>query len=251
VGELAFCVKAEGMMGNDLSVSFQKDNIKLSYDLSKNVFTVNGNKIRENNATVSSTKVTTSYGVDACRCNSINYDLRCEDNSSIKQDTLLYICVRPNKSSANATDISNFIMRFEQGNEVTFTAVEYGFKINRLSHITKSGQTFRVVSRLITALFEGTADSFNVTGNAYLSFKPEARRLATMHTSDLRLVEESPQEDIAGEASFKMDVKLEKETVLATAETKHRTRITVSVLGGFIFLSAIFVLIKKTRRLES
>merc|ERR1711957_371974 len=56
VGEFAFCVKAESMMGNNLSVSFQKDNIKLSYDLSKNVFTVNGNKIRENNATVSSTK---------------------------------------------------------------------------------------------------------------------------------------------------------------------------------------------------
>jgi len=142
-------------------------------------------------------------------------------------------------------------MRFEQDNEVKFTAVEYGFKINRLSSITKSGQTFQVVSRLVTALFEGTADSFNVTGNAYLSFKTETRRLATMHTSDLRLVEETTQEDIAGEASFKMDVKLEKETVLATAVTKDRTRIAVSVLGGFIFLSAIFVLVKKTRRQES
>jgi len=251
VGVLDFCVKVEGLMDDDQSVTFQKDNIKLSYDLSKNVFTVNGNKIRENNVTVSTTEVTTSYGVDACRCNGIDFDLRCEDNSSVKQDTLFYICIQPTKSSINATNISDLTMRFEQDNEVKFTAVEYGFKTNRLSEITKSGQTLRVVSRLVTALFEGTGDSFNVTGNAYLSFKTETRRLATMHTSDLRLVEETPQEDIAGEASFKMDVKLEKETVLATAETKDRTTITVSVLGGFIFLSAIFVLVKKTRRQES
>eukprot|EP00588_Corethron_pennatum_P008983 CAMPEP_0194265538 /NCGR_PEP_ID=MMETSP0169-20130528/744_1 /TAXON_ID=218684 /ORGANISM="Corethron pennatum, Strain L29A3" /LENGTH=631 /DNA_ID=CAMNT_0039006021 /DNA_START=208 /DNA_END=2100 /DNA_ORIENTATION=+ len=242
-GQLSFCVKAEAVTEDNISVTFRKSNIKLSYDLTKNTFRVDDNSINEDAIKETSKEVTATYGVEACRCDGQSNDsFECDTKPSIlDQNNLVFICIRPSKSSINATYITTFDMKFVQDSSVKYTAVTLGSngpEQNPLSQIQKSGQIYRVASRLIPSLFEESSNSFNVKGNAYLSFKSEERRLTTIHISSLRSAQDVTSGGTAGEGQFEMNVKLKKRTVVGIKNTTNYSAAVVFAVGGF----ALFLL---------
>jgi len=247
-GVLSFCTKAEAISNDNTSVSFRKDKIKLSYDLTSNTFTVDNNSIIENEILTSTKEITTPYGVNACICNNTSF-LCDEDPATLKQNDFAYICITPNST---ATEISNFDMRFEQGSSTIFTAVEMsteGPKSGSFGMIAESGDTKKVVTRLITALFEDDKSSFNVVGNAFLSFKTgQLRRLEHIKSKHLREVQDSPGGDDAVEALYELDVILEKADMTSGLQSKNIVSIAMSVLGGFVLLSIVLILFKKMKQ---
>eukprot|EP00588_Corethron_pennatum_P014470 CAMPEP_0194278020 /NCGR_PEP_ID=MMETSP0169-20130528/10185_1 /TAXON_ID=218684 /ORGANISM="Corethron pennatum, Strain L29A3" /LENGTH=721 /DNA_ID=CAMNT_0039022125 /DNA_START=213 /DNA_END=2378 /DNA_ORIENTATION=+ len=244
-GVLSFCTKAEAILNDNTSVSFQKDKIKLSYDLTSNVFTVDNNSIKENDILTSTQEITTAYSIIACMCNDTSF-LCDKDPAPLKQNGFAYICITPNSTD---TEISNFDMRFEQDTNTIFTAVEGG-KSGKFGMIVESGDTKKVVTRLITALFEYEKSSFNVVGNAILSFKSAQinRRLQQMKPTHLREVQDSSGGDESVEALYELDVILEKANMASEIQSTNIISITMSALGGFILLATVLVLFKKMKQ---
>jgi len=242
-GTLSFCVRAEGFINVDentgISVSFRKDDFKLSYDLTRNSFEINSNVIEEDEIDTSSKDVTTSYGIVSHRCSSASYesDLTAP---TLQQNGLVYICIRPDSTDV---EISTFYLNFVQ-DTYTFEAVKMGvggWESSKLSSISTDAGRIKIVSRLVTAFFENDKTSFNATGNAYLRFKTVRRKLGTM-----RMVQAMLEKDSAGEAMFDMNVKIQK-TDVTIAEPENIATIAVSVLGSLILISIAFILIKKMK----
>eukprot|EP00588_Corethron_pennatum_P003024 CAMPEP_0194298164 /NCGR_PEP_ID=MMETSP0169-20130528/60010_1 /TAXON_ID=218684 /ORGANISM="Corethron pennatum, Strain L29A3" /LENGTH=831 /DNA_ID=CAMNT_0039048119 /DNA_START=231 /DNA_END=2731 /DNA_ORIENTATION=+ len=245
-GTVAFCVKAEALTEEDISVSFKKSNIKLTFDLTRNNFKVESNGIVENKIDTTEEEVTSTYGVIACRCTAGSYE--CDKTlplPNLQQNGLVYACLKPDENSTSV-EITNFNMIFKQNGDSKYIAVtmtDNGPATTPLSGITEEGSTFKVVSRLVTKLFEES--SFNITGNAYLAFKPaKQRNLGVFRHSSLRLVQESVQDSSVGEDQFEMKVNLEKATVLKTEPTKNAT-IVISIMGTILMFSIAFTLFKK------
>jgi len=249
-GTIKFCVKTEAML-SDMSVAFRKTNVKLSYDLTENSFEVIDNTISANNISEEEIKVTTAYGVEACICKE---DLECEtslDDKVFEQNGMIYICVYPNITSASSTEISNFDMKFKQGQQTTYTAVritdEGSFATAGLSSIKGNEEKYLVASRLITALFEGGKDSFDVVGNVLLRFK--TRRLKKEQNSNLRSMQENPIGTDAGESLFRMNVKIAKaDSKVSSKNSDSISGVMVTVVGGLVTLSIVLVFFKKMKK---
>jgi len=242
-GVISFCIKAETIY-SETSVTFLNTNVDLSYDLTQNVFEVTDNTIVENNIEETSTTVSTNYGVRAFRCTKSTYD---EDttNAVIQQGSLVAICLKPKANSSAAVNINNFDMKFEQDGVFVLphpaSIGTEGPEKSSMSEITKENQTYRVVSRLVTQLFDGGA-SFNVRGNAYLVFKEE-RNLLASSSKALRSVQRSA-ENVAGESSFGMNVQIEKNFEVYENKTSNSVSF-LSVIGATLALVIGFTLYKK------
>merc|ERR1711957_227925 len=112
-----------------------------------------------------------------------------------------------------------------------------------ISHDSSTG-TYRVSSRLITSLFAEGAESFDVVGNAYLAFKStRSRQLKAINTPSLRAVQEG-----AGNAPFKLGVMIEKANVVPQAQSNLSAGTVLSVMGGMVIFSIVFVLVKKMKQ---
>mmetsp|Transcript_11997 Transcript_11997/g.23899 ORF Transcript_11997/g.23899 Transcript_11997/m.23899 type:complete len:1152 (+) Transcript_11997:114-3569(+) len=249
VGNLNFCIKAEAIEAN-ISVSYRKDKVKLGYNLSNNIFTVTNNVVEENDILTSDTEVLAKYSVLACRCSPAS---DCDYNPLvIQQNTLLHICVYPNDTTT--VSISNFDMTFEQEGSIVYTAVSFGDSgpdiSKSLSVITGDGSRFKVVSRLITALFD--SDTFDVRGRAYLEFKAvgkNTRHLIDVRAPGLRSRRDLSGESFAGEAPFNMNVKVG--SVIGAAPLSTDGKIIskfAGVIGGLIVLTMMLVFIKMSRK---
>jgi len=175
-GTLEFCAMIEGkaQFGSGLmSVSFRKTKVQLDFDLTTNTFIVTDNGIIANTIDQTSTSVDTAYGVDAFRCGTGDSEYVDIGTSGIlTQNALVGICVKPDK---NEVEVSSFEMLFRQNNATVYTAATHtssGPKAGPLSLHSKSldGNTHRIVSRLVTNLFNNGGEEFSVTGNAYLQF---------------------------------------------------------------------------------
>lgn len=245
-GVLSFCVKIESFfeIGSDVSVSFQKQRISLAYDLTQNEFSVKNNVIKENTITLEEETVSTQYTVKAFRCNRTSYEKKEGPSPTLTQNQVIFICIKPGEADV---EISNFQMKFKRNasdESAIFTAVDYGegsavgHSPTSLSTITNDATgTYRVVSRLITDLFAEGADSFDVVGNAYLAFKAtRSRHLNSINTPSLRAVQDS-----AGNAPFKLGVMIEKGNVVPQAQSNLSAVTVLSVIGGLIILSILFV----------
>eukprot|EP00588_Corethron_pennatum_P009600 CAMPEP_0194271530 /NCGR_PEP_ID=MMETSP0169-20130528/5273_1 /TAXON_ID=218684 /ORGANISM="Corethron pennatum, Strain L29A3" /LENGTH=821 /DNA_ID=CAMNT_0039013893 /DNA_START=18 /DNA_END=2483 /DNA_ORIENTATION=- len=248
-GILSFCTKARAITSDDISVTFLKSKIGLSYDLTDNNFEVFNNEIKADAVGKSNTTVDTNYGVFACRCTISDYN--CDSEPPVlKQNDLIFICLRPDDASRSSTDISNFEMHFFVDGNKKYAASEFGTngpKVGSLSQITKLDQTHRVVSRLVTSLFEENVDILVVSGFADLVFRTNARRLEFMGHSNLRSAQGS-LEDPAGEVPFKMNVVLNKQNVVTGAlSTGLTTALTVAVptVGFCLILLVAFAFYKK------
>jgi len=241
IGVLKFCVRAEGydgdFEGDNVSVSFRQDNFNVGYDLTKNTFNLEENKIIANDILVSENNVTASYSVDAFRC-STNYEA---DSTSevLKQNDIIYVCIQPANASVY---ISDFNMAFWQDGAKMYTAVSVGVMVNPLSQLSTGGnddKTKRVASRVISKFFEGEATPFVVKGNAFLSFSSaDSRRL--------RSVQDSSQ---VGEGDFEMEVGLEKGISSTTMTRSSITKegVVLCTTGGILVLSICMVIFKKMR----
>jgi len=236
VGVLTFCVRAEGFDGDGAdatSVSFRQDEMQLTYDLSSNDFTVTDNVIKADEVKTSESNITTKYNVTAFRCSTDFTDSGTSD--VLAQNEILYICVQP---VGEAVYISNFEMGFWQDDVKKYEAVSYGGVINTLSRISMNGKTKRVASRVISSFFNGDTKSFNVQGNAYLSFDSTRSR-------QLRSVQEPDQ---AREAAFRMEVGLEKKVVPGSNEdSATKEMAALSILGGLITFSIAIFIFKKMK----
>jgi len=249
-GIIKFCIKTEAMIST-MSVAFRKTNVKISYDLTENSFEVIDNTISANDISEEEIKVSTAYGVEACICKE---NLQCETSQGDKvfeQNGMIFICVYPNSTSAFSTEISNFDMKFEQGQQTTHTAVritdEGPFATAGLSYIGGNEDRYLVASRLITALFEGGKDSFDVVGNALLQFK--TRRLKKVQDSNLRSMQENAIGTDAGESQFKMNIKTAKADGKVSSTNSDSTNgVMVTVVGGLVTLSIMLVLFKKMKK---
>jgi len=250
-GTLAFCAKAETLLGSsNVSVAFVKSDISMSFNLTDNTFNVFENKISSNDIITSEQNITTEYGVLACTCTDSS-DCDTSQDIIFKQNGLINVCVYPDSKSLPSTTISNFNMKFVQNGEDVFTAVTMKpggpTSTTSLSNIGGTSDRYRVASRLITTLFEGGKTSFNITGNVFLTFKT-LRHLKTMQSSNLRSMQEASIGKDAGKSQFQMSVKIVKDSKVSPRESNTMGGVVVSIVGGFIALSIVFVLFKKMKK---
>eukprot|EP00588_Corethron_pennatum_P026594 CAMPEP_0194312840 /NCGR_PEP_ID=MMETSP0171-20130528/9769_1 /TAXON_ID=218684 /ORGANISM="Corethron pennatum, Strain L29A3" /LENGTH=264 /DNA_ID=CAMNT_0039067541 /DNA_START=399 /DNA_END=1189 /DNA_ORIENTATION=+ len=208
-GALKMCIKTQAYLG-DISVTFHKERVQLSFDLTQNSFTVSDVAISASDYTMQTVGLNSIYDVLACRCNYTSY--ACDTKvSALEQNELLFICLRPNSSDVF---ISNFDMAYTQaGKEVNYfvNMGNDGPETSFLSALFKSGDEIRVISRLISDLFISDEKSFNVEGNAYLEFsgKRTKRRLANRRASSNRSLQSFSNGDLS---PFSMKVLIEKST---------------------------------------
>jgi len=232
-GTLAFCVKAEGLSENRISVSFQQDKLNLVYDLTDNSFEILSNGLKADDINTTLKNVTTGYSIIAHRCTSSAYE-EIVLATPLQQNGLVFICIEPNSTDVK---ISTFNLNFEQ-NDYTFQVVDSGLASSILSSVYTEGDKTKIVSRLVTALFNNGKESFTASGNANLVFKTATRKLDLM-----RLLN---NKDNAGEASFGMDVELQK-TMNTQKQSHNISKTFVSVLGTCVLLSVLFIVIKKMK----
>jgi len=263
-GTLNFCVRTQTFTldangDKDISVSFIDSNIALSYDLSSNDFQVQDNTVVKDAIEETETNVVTKYKVDACRCSKESSDCLIGTLPDLSQNGLVYVCLYPNSTDVK---ISNFDMKFVQDDDLGdhYEIVELGESgpiANSLTAITGDGTQatrYKVVSRLITRLFESSDDTFDITGTAYLVFtaRRRERRLvnvdANLRSDVSRELEEVPEAgSAAGEAPFDMNVSLNRPTT-AVPKTSNTAVISLAVVGGCAALSIAFLLFKKFKK---
>lgn len=260
-GTLNFCVRSETLTtdATPISVSFIDSNIALSYDLSNNDFKVEDNTVVKDVIKETDTEVVTNYKVDACRCSKDSSDCLTGTLPNLSQNGLVYVCLYPNSTDVK---ISNFNMKFEQDDDLGnhYEIVTLGTtepESNSLTAITGDGTTtsrYKVVSRLITRLFESSDTTFDITGTAYLVFTAtrRERRLvnvdANLRSDVSRELEEVPDAgSAAGEAPFDMNVSLNRPTT-AVPKTSNTAVISLAVVGGCAALSIAFLLFKKFKK---
>ena len=116
-----------------------------------------------------------------------------------------------------------------------------GWVSSSLSSIYSEGDKIKVASRLVTSLFENGKTSFNATGNAFLAFKTSRRDLESVH-----MLQDLPEQESAGEASFGIDVQLQK-LAMSSEESNSAGTITVSILS-FLALVFAFIIMKKMKK---
>jgi len=240
-GVLRFCAKIEGML-DITSVTFEKTNIELSYDLTDNSFSVKENSIQADDIKETETTISTKYGVDAFRCGTSDGE-KIDGATKLEQNSLVGICLEPLPNSTSAVKISNFDMNFTQEGVFVFAAAEFGTsapkKASALSQVTSFDNDgvirHKVVSRLITALFDGEETAFDVVGNAYLEFKTTARNLRQLND----YVEGS-----AEDAPFSLSIEIKK-TASGTSDEKMKSSLVFSVVGATLAVTVGFVLYKK------
>jgi len=245
-GALRMCIKAQAYLG-DISVTFHKERVQVLYDLTQNSFTVSEVGISKDDYTIQQIGLNSIYDVSACRCHETSY--ACDAQvSSLNQNELLYICLRPNSTDVA---ISNFEMKYTQaGKEDSYivTMGNDGPEKSFLSAVFYSGDQIRVVSRLLTELFMAEEKSFNVEGNAHLAFfngtKTE-RHLANTRASRNRSLQDVSDGDVS---PFSMTVLLESSTDFGRRPPYHDSSFhfrIVSGVGGCLVLAIAFILYKK------
>jgi len=188
---------------------------------------------------------TSKYTVTACRCTETAY--ACSEGvlPAYSQNDMIYLCVQPNATVQDTVEVSNFFMEFKHGADVKYTPVTIGKdgrpKPDTLSLIQKEYPSYRVVSRLITALFDGGATKFDVAGNAYLEFKQNRR----LHG---RSLQDTPAR--AGESFFQMEVQFKKGVAPANdvTLTDSKSGWVLTSVGALIALSAAFLILKKMKK---
>mmetsp|Transcript_17736 Transcript_17736/g.35408 ORF Transcript_17736/g.35408 Transcript_17736/m.35408 type:complete len:484 (-) Transcript_17736:281-1732(-) len=245
VGAINFCLIAEVIAGG-VSVSFNKQQIKLAFDLSENTFSVDSVGLQADEIRSITSNVTTTYEVVAFRCSGKTGGdfVRDSANEIIKQNDMIYICIEPNDTAS--THISDFTMAFWQENDDgilinKYQAVTSLENVNALSQVTEGGllsKTKRVASRIISTFFDGDAKKMVVKGNAFLSFNSD-RYLRSLQDSDQ-----------AKEVLFEMKIGLDKENVFPTSTDSFGVEggAALYTIGGLFILSVGVVVIKKVRK---
>jgi len=246
-GSLKFCVNAE-VWSSGTSVSFRKTKINLDFDLTINSFTVTSNDIGANEIQDTTTTVDVKYDVDAFRCLPTSFE-KIVSPGPLLQNDVIGICLEPNDDSKATVDISNIEMNFVQdGSGGKYSVAKYGSggpePSGNLSAISRSDQRWKVVARVVTALFSGGL-SFNVTGNAYLEFRGERRFLSSVNTKATRSMQ-SVAIDSAGVSSFGMEVKISKK-IEAKKNSTNKPGVTLFVVGATLAVVIGFFLFKKLR----
>jgi len=235
-GSLDFCVMAETFV-DQYSAAFQKQNLKLSFDLSKNNFSVLNNVITTNAVTTTDLNITMTYMVEACQCDAVDYTCLNFPYPEIFQNEIVNICVFPALANSSIVEVSNFFMEFKVGDVVHLSPVSIGTtgpQSNELSVLTKSGDIHKVKTRLITSMFEGGNKSFEVVGNAYLQFKSNQQIK--------RLRDRSLQDTDAGESFFSMQVQMKKEALPAKvfpSSSSNSGVVSLFVVGGCLILVVV------------
>jgi len=244
-GSLKFCVNAE-VLSSGTSVSFRKTNINLDFDLTSNSFTVTSNDIEANEIQDTTTTVDVNYDINAFRCLPTSFE-KIVAPGPLLQNDVVAICLEPNDDSKATVDISNLEMNFVQdGSGEKYSVAKYGSDGPKppgsLSAISRSDQRWKVVARVVTALFNSGL-SFNVTGNAYLEFRGERRFLSSVNTKATRSVQ-SVAIDPAGVSSFGMEVKISK-NFEAKKNFTNKPVVTLCVVGATLAIVIGFFLFKK------
>lgn len=237
-GVLAFCIKSEAISDSGVSVSFQKDKLQLSYDLTTNSFSVLSNVIEENDVTTTSKNITTVYGVIANRCNKTSNEY-VDPAVPLNQNSLFFICLKPNSSDVS---ISNFNLDLIQ-EDFTFPAVtrgDDGWRSTSLSSVSIDEATVRVSTRLVTGLFENGKTQFTASGNAYLTFNSIRRELGSV-----RHLQYFPEKESTGKSPFEMKVFLQHK------EGMHAQDTNSSIISVYFFVGlaicTVFLLFKKMK----
>ena len=234
-GSINFCIKIKGQMeitkDESVSVSFRKTNFRLEYDLTRNTFSVTNNNILADTVEETNTIVDTEYKVVAFRCGTGSSDFDDAEPGTINQNELVGICLKP--TAPAVVKISTLDMFFQEQNNTVYTAATIK-PVGPVSQhsVSSDGQTQRIVSRLVSKLFENGRDKFDVSGNAYLQFVSSRRML------------EDILESTVGESSFSLIMKIEK--VAGVGDSKG-TKIfhAFPLIGAALTIAIGFVLYKK------
>jgi len=251
-GSLDFCIKAETWVG-DTSAAFHKQNLKLTFDLSVNSFEVLDNDIttgvvpRPNPDPIVST-----FKSAQCVCDGTQDTYGTPDSCDFGDDSYMnakFLSFAKTDvfgvSPIILGDVFTFTRTFNPNADVKYTPVTIGKdgrpKPDTLSLIQKEYPSYRVVSRLITALFDGGATKFDVAGNAYLEFKQNRR----LHG---RSLQDTPAR--AGESFFQMEVQFKKGVAPANdvTLTDSKSGWVLTSVGALIALSAAFLILKKMKK---
>ena len=126
------------------------------------------------------------------------------------------------------------------------TVVKYGSDgpepSGSLSVVSRSDQRWKVVARVVTALFDRGL-SFNVTGNAYVEFRGERRLFSSVITQDTCAMQ-SVAKDSARVSSFSMEVKFSK-TSEGKKNSTDKLGVTLFGVGATLVVAIGFFLFKK------
>jgi len=180
------------------------------------------------------------YTVTACQCTATAYACREGATPTYAPNDLFYVCVQPDPTVQHEVAVSNFFMEFQQGTDVVYTPVTIGDDGPTSGYrtiIQKVDPTYRVTSRLVTALFDGGATSFVVAGNAYLEFRESQQRLRGRSLEDTH----------AGEGFFAMEVQFKKSDPPANGSKSGLSGLVLLSLS-LLVVSAALVMLKKLKK---
>lgn len=176
-GEIRFCTRVSTHEGS-IHVAYLDLNVKLSFDLTQNSFSMSDLNIDENDPNSFVTDVNSSFDIVACQCNN---DYQCYDsisapNPTIQQNENIVICLYPisSENDANFVRISNFNILFSAPG-VTYNPVSFGQSTwisDAVSNVSEQDGTNRIkiTAPVVAAFFIQDHQSIDVSGNAFLEF---------------------------------------------------------------------------------
>jgi len=241
-GNFTMEIKADVVSKIDEKLYMARHSVDAHYGPNLEVFNILFANVQTKEYTAQLVDFVSTYGISACRCKTTSY--LCETNlPALKQNELLSICMETDNSDVS---VSNFNMALKQGGEEVYSVASIGNNgpvSSSLSVIFNSNDKVRVVSRVVSALFESSEETFDVEGNAYLEFNERRtkRRLGTL--SGYRSLQALPEGDTVqnwytgdpvGNTPFSMKIQIDKSTTLDTKAHHSSQVMWLSVIGGIV-----------------
>mmetsp|Transcript_6143 Transcript_6143/g.13266 ORF Transcript_6143/g.13266 Transcript_6143/m.13266 type:complete len:786 (-) Transcript_6143:200-2557(-) len=247
-GTVSFCVKAELLAEEGLSVSFRYAVVRLRYDMTDVAILLEDNELTQ---TVGDTdvEVADGYAVEACICRSVVEDecIREGELETLQQNGIVNVCLRPNSEEVS---ISNFDMRFVQEGENVLVPVYSGLmgpEDGELSTVVGDGKRYTVVSRLVSRLFQHPSNKFDIEGNAFLEYRGldgrKRRRLVAVTSLRGRRLGES-----AGKTKYNLNVSLASIGAVSTGNNTAGVVSAVVVAALAVALGAVLFLRSKKKK---
>eukprot|EP00588_Corethron_pennatum_P008866 CAMPEP_0194275250 /NCGR_PEP_ID=MMETSP0169-20130528/8141_1 /TAXON_ID=218684 /ORGANISM="Corethron pennatum, Strain L29A3" /LENGTH=650 /DNA_ID=CAMNT_0039018669 /DNA_START=116 /DNA_END=2068 /DNA_ORIENTATION=+ len=209
--------------------------VRAHYDPAPDILTIIEANVQTKEYTTQLMDFTSTYGISACRCPTTSY-VCATDLPALKQNELLSICMETDDADVS---VSNFNMALKQGGAEVYSVASIGNNgpvSSSLSVIFNNDDQVRVVSRVVSALFDAGEESFDVEGNAFLEFNERRTRRR-------RRLQALPEPDATeqvwykgapvGNSPFSMQIRMDK-TAAVDTQASSAPVMWLSVMGGIV-----------------
>jgi len=235
-GDFTMDIKADVVSKIEEQLYMARHAVQAQYESVPEILTILEANVQTKEYTTQLMDFTSTYGISACRCKTTSYV--CETNlPALKQNELLSICMETDNSDVS---VANFNMALKQGGAEVYSVASIGNNgpvSSSLSVIFNNDDKVRVVSRVVSALFESSEQSFDVEGNAFLEFNERRtrrhRRLQALPEPDATEQQWYKGAPV-GTSPFSMQIQMDKTTAVDTQATHSTPVLWLSVIGGIV-----------------